>query len=307
MKKVAIICAEGIGDGLIMLVGAHAFHQFGFQVILHHHILHQLSEWTEPITFKKQPAFSEIDMLNHYDMILLQNDNSPKSKKIMQLVDREKLYIFYPSYEKNKHIALSENDFVCDQKKPIAMNLATFCSQILATKIDSTNLLRAPKKYFFKKESKRVVIHPTSTCNERTWYKKGFISLYHLLKKNQYHPVFVLGPKEKDYLKNERVDYKVFENLSDLAGYLYESSYVIGNESGIVHLASSLGIPNLVISGHKKRIQLWRPGILLGKVLTPPSFIPNIKGFRLREEKWQSFISSRKVFSLFKKHSCERA
>ena len=51
------------------------------------------------------------------------------------------------------------------------------------------------------------------------------------------------------------------------------------------HRASSLGVPDLVIAGHAKRIKQWRPGWTEGKVITPPSWLPNWKERATRPSK----------------------
>jgi predicted DNA-binding transcriptional regulator len=46
-------------------------------------------------------------------------------------------------------------------------------------------------------------------------------------------------------------------------------------------------------------MRLWRPGWHPGAVVTPPSWLPNWKGFRIREQKWKLFISVNSVFERF--------
>jgi ADP-heptose:LPS heptosyltransferase len=76
---------------------------------------------------------------------------------------------------------------------------------------------------------------------------------------------------------------------------------LIGNESGLSHLASSLNVPTLVIAGLKKRILQWQPGWGAGRIIYPPSWVPNMKGLRLRDHYWQKFITPYKVEREFAK------
>lgn len=110
-------------------------------------------------------------------------------------------------------------------------------------------------------------------------------------------------PERKEWLSllNNRFLLPEFPTVSELAAYLYESHFLIGNESGTGHLASNLGIPTLIVAGCPKQMILWRPGFLLGQVITPPSYIPNFKFLRLREKKWQTFISPRRILKAFDK------
>ncbi|MCC6127581.1 MAG: hypothetical protein IT584_00035, partial [Chlamydiae bacterium] len=72
----------------------------------------------------------------------------------------------------------------------------------------------------------------------------------------------------------------MFSNLDLLAQYLYETGYLIGNNSELGHLASALGVPTLTLSRRKALANLWAPSFHTSVVVTPASWIPNIRGFR---------------------------
>ena len=74
---------------------------------------------------------------------------------------------------------------------------------------------------------------------------------------------------------------------------------MIGNDSGVGHLASCLGIPTLTICRSQMAANFWRPGWSKGAVITPPAWVPNLKGLRLRDQHWQKFISVKKVYKTF--------
>ena len=82
-----------------------------------------------------------------------------------------------------------------------------------------------------------------------------------------------------------------FATLDLLARFIYESGYLIGNDSGLGHLASALGVPVLTFCRRKTWANMWAPSFQQGVVLTPSSLIPNISGFRLRDRYWKKFIS----------------
>lgn len=296
-KHVAIVCANGIGDGLIMMVAAHAFYQKGYEVSFFHHNLDQLKDWFFPLTFHPQPTASQIPLLcEKYDYVFLQNDNSEKAKVIMKHCPRNRLMILYPSYQAEKHLPLHVNDYVCNSPIPLAQHIAKAMQQFFSDPMITTNNgITIPSQLIHRKNKKQVVIHPTSTTHLRTWKRQQFMTLGNILRKRGYFPVIVVSEKEKD-LWPEAMS---FSNLRDLCAFIYESDYFIGNESGLSHIASNLYVPNLVIAGCAKRIKLWRPGWLIGSVVSPPSWIPNIKGLRLREKYWQQWISPKQVFRKF--------
>ncbi len=82
-----------------------------------------------------------------------------------------------------------------------------------------------------------------------------------------------------------------FHTLDELAAYLYESGYLIGNDSGLGHLASALSIPTMTFCRRKALAKMWAPSFMPGVVLTPSSLIPNIRGLRLRDQYWHRFIT----------------
>ena len=82
-----------------------------------------------------------------------------------------------------------------------------------------------------------------------------------------------------------------FPNLDFLAQYIYESGYLIGNDSGLGHLASALGVPTLTFCRRKTWANMWAPSFSKGIVVTPSSIIPNIRGLRLRDRHWKTFIT----------------
>jgi ADP-heptose:LPS heptosyltransferase len=115
------------------------------------------------------------------------------------------------------------------------------------------------------------------------------------LKEEGYEPVFIPGgPKERENWKDvEKLGFQIagFANLDLLAAFLYESGYLIGNDSGLGHLASALGIPTLTFCRRKTWANMWAPSFHKGEVVTPGSWIPNIRGFRLRDRHWKKFIT----------------
>ena len=58
------------------------------------------------------------------------------------------------------------------------------------------------------------------------------------------------------------LDLPLFHSLSDLASYIYESSYLVGNESLSIHLASLFQIDHIMIARSKKVTKKWQGGWL---------------------------------------------
>lgn len=309
LDRVAVIPSVGIGDALIMMVASHRFYTLGYKVDTYTHALNSLKDWFEGHHFIRRPPLEDLEnIFAPYDLIILQNDNSAFAKKLISLHEKRKiktLSVFYPSYEKNKHSPLRALDRVFNDQKPMVDNIASAISSVLGlNNISKNNGLFPPHDLIHRKYKHRVLIHPTSSVEERTWHFDKFLSVAHKLLENGYKPVFCVSPKEREKLKDfldDSFDTPEFESLSDLASFAYESGALIGNESGTAHLCSNLHLPTVVVSGCKKRIRLWRPGWYKGSVITPSTLIPNLKGSRLREKKWKSYVFPSQVLSKFNK------
>lgn len=307
LDHVAVIPSIGIGDGLIMMVASHRLHCQNYIVTTFSEPMLQLKTWFEHHHFAKRPPLEDLEaLLVTFDLVLLQHENTSFSKKIISLYDEGKikaLSIFYPSYEEKKHAPLTPLDRVFNENRPMVDNTARAISSILGLNhISKNNGLTTPESLVHRKYKHRVILHPTSRDEKRNWPSQKFLTLARELQKRGFHPVFILSPNERtpwnQTLAGE-FQMPLFPTLSDLAAYAFESGYLIGNDSGIGHLCSNLQIPTLILSNRKKYMSLWRPGWYRGDIVTPPAWIPNFKGSRLRETQWKSFISPSMVLKKF--------
>ncbi|MCI5053009.1 MAG: hypothetical protein MRY21_07760 [Simkaniaceae bacterium] len=294
-KKAAVITAKGFGDGLMMMIASHRLLNEGYEVTTYNPHLYQMQEWFPDHKFAITP-----DDIEEYDLIVLQNDNSAQSKAIIcdyRIGRLSNLSVFYPTHEPHKHGPLTSWDQKFDASVPMTNNIAAAISSLLdLPEVSKNNGLVVPAH--LERNPKRVIIHPTSTTPLRTWTRSKFISLGKWLLTQGLTPCFITSPSEWSQwheLRKLGFEVPLLKNLSEVAATVYQSRFMIGNESGISHLASNLGLPTLVVCGNAKRIALWRPGWYAGSVVTPPNWVPNIKGLRLRDNKWQHFISTAQV------------
>ena len=106
-----------------------------------------------------------------------------------------------------------------------------------------------------------------------------------------YEPSGTLGVEMRRVF--ESID---FPNLGALAGFVYESGFVIGNDSLLGHLGSNLDLPTVTIAGDERRMRLWRPDWKRGQLALPPWWLPPS---RFKNAQWRHFISPRKVLNRF--------
>ena len=306
-RKALIITSKGLGDGLMMMVASDRLKRHGYKVITMNDHLGGLSDWFPGHLFEKElPLKAYAEYVKYFDLVILQNDNTEKSKTIIQLHRKgiiRSLSIFYSSYEEKKHPPLTSWDIVFDPSRPMVENIAKAIAILLRAKeISRNNGIVSPSHLHFRRFERRVIIHPTASTIDRMWPIDSFLLLASKLKKLDFDPIFCLSIQEKQKfgsLIQREFFSPTIENLGDLASLIFESGYVIGNESGIVHLGSNLQIPTLVIASQERRIRLWRPGWRLGGVITPPSWIPNWKFLRMREKYWRKWITPGAVKSKF--------
>ncbi len=291
MKTAAVLPAFGIGDALLMMIASHQLKLQGYKVTTFHQALPELANWFPD--HQIEPSYSTLDA---FDLIIAENDNSPKIKQLIESY-RPRLSIFYPTYSKEKHGPLHLLDRIFDEHRPMADNIAeamaSFFSLPVPSKYNGLILPDTPRN------SKQVLIHPTSRSVSKNWNAKGFIKVARKLKHLDFTPVFCVSPQEQsqwEFVAEEGFTLVCPPNLSHLAMLVHESAAVIGNDSSVGHLASNLDVPTLIIADDEQRMRLWRPGWRQGNLVLPPRYLPDWKLLRLN---WQHFISPSKVLKNF--------
>lgn len=295
--RAGVFCHNGLGDGVNCLVLSNNLHLNGWKVDTYQNTIGSMQNWFPHLLVQPYPKVEELPrILSSYDwFFVVQNDTDEFVLKLIQegkrrFPDRLKVLYLYPS--KNIVNEPYYSDCLTDPGASIAENMRLFCEKILhLPKITRSNGFIPLAGLVHRKDARRVVIHPTSSKQTRNWPKEKFLKLANHLKSIGFDPVFVPGAKEKEDWIDTGFEIPIFKTLDLLCQYIYESGYLIGNDSGLGHLASALGIPTMTFSRRKTWANMWAPSFHKGVVLTPASWIPNIRGFRLRDKHWKKFIS----------------
>jgi hypothetical protein len=256
MKKAVIVPAKTIGDALILMIVANHLKTLNYDVTIMHDNAISLKSWFLHYKFKK---YSKND-LAIFDRIIYQHDNT-KIKYINDLKqkNKDKFSIFYFTHKKSKHGPLSDLDVALSNDKPIAHSLALSCQKFFNLK--NANLetgITIPKDLTFKKYPKRIILHPSSSDKKKCWTKIKFIKLAKKLVRLGFQVTISVAPYERNswlFVRNMNIDLPLFLGIDNFAAYLYESAYLIGNDSFAVHLASLLNINHILIAGNKKLIK----------------------------------------------------
>ena len=284
-KKVAVVTASGIGDGLILHIASHHLARSGSEVTTFNDHLAGFGKWLAGYSFAKQPPLSEIEaQFASFDAVVLQHDNTNKSQQIHAL--DLPIYTLYGSHNLSKHGSLRETDFVCDPNRTMVDNVTEAVTKWfgLAT---TENGLVAPRGLIHRKYPLRIALHSSSGSEEKNWPQKKFDRVAEELKKGGYFPLFLNEPGGKPSLPS----------LEQLASFLYESGGFVGNDSGPGHLASYLDIPTLIIGKEARQMRLWAPGWRGAEIVTPPPWTSRWKWARKR---WKQLISTGNVIKRLK-------
>lgn len=299
--KIAVVPEPGLGDGIISCIVAYNLSLVGHNVTLYHPILDKMAPLFPEIEILPRPENPTFLNSHQRTIIFVDKERVPRGKIenpfdlwMQQLLkkafntNRERLTILNPIATPNKNYPFwEEGEF--DGTRPFVNNLMTYLREkeaILSPQCKSGITL--PPKVKKRKHIERVILHPTSSRAGKNWTKSKYLKLAKRFRKLGLSPFFILTPEEAKQWPE--VSAPVFTNLIELTYFIAESGYMVGNDSGIGHLASCLGVPTLTICRSKMRANFWRPAFSPGIVLTPSKWIPNLKNLRWRDRYWQNFV-----------------
>ncbi len=297
MKRCAVFSCLGLGDGLIALVLSNNLRRNGAEVTTFHPFLEGMQEWFPGLPLRRFPPVSE---LASFDTFFLFYEKTAWMQEVLEMCQKqwpEKTFVLNPIPTENRDYPYWEvGQF--DGRLPLVDNLVTFCERRLQLRdVVKANGICAPKE--IERVPRRVVVHPAGSRVSKDWPQEKYLALADLLQKEGYEPLFVLHEKERKAWDTSRIQAPVFAHLSAVAEAVCSAETMIGNDSGIGHLASCLGVPTLTICRRERYARFSRPAWTEGRVVTPYGWIPNIKGMRLRDRQWKRWISVRRVLKAF--------
>lgn len=284
-QKVAVYCARGLGDGLLSMIVGNNLQRCGHDVTLYSSPMKGFETLFPAVTVK--PFVHDnllLDELSAFDAVVAADYSVASHHRELH----------------SNMLVLEEGGF--DKKKTMVENLTIACKEKLGLVSSiQENGIQPPQNSVFRRYGKRVLLHPESAANEKNWPEEKFIHLARRIQKRGYTAVFVCSPEERKKwlnLLDGEFELPCFTKLDDLASYVYESAYLIGNDSGIGHLASLFRIPTVSLFARLSYSKLWRPGWGKGVVVTP--FVP-LPGARYKQRYWKTFLTVSKVLRAFRK------
>jgi ADP-heptose:LPS heptosyltransferase len=172
------------------------------------------------------------------------------------------------------------------------------------------NGMTPPKNIIPRKFKKRVIMHVSASFPLKEYLPKRFIKVAKKLIKKGFDCCFIVAPFEYEQWKwvlSCGIRLPKFASLDEMAQFIYESEYFIGNDSGIGHLASNLGLPTLSLFQRRKLCCKWRPIWSLNISIVPP---PILLFAHYKEKYWRYLIPWQQVYYQFmclvKKNKAQR-
>lgn len=299
MKHYAIFSCKGLGDGLIALVLANNLHLNGAIVTVFHPFLQELQGWFPHVRIRSFPSIEELISFDAFFFIY------ERSSWMLPLIAHCERHFPQETVVLNP-IATCKRDYPYwevgkfDGRRTFVDNILSFCRETLWLKLlTKSNGIQIPEECDGERHYKRVILHPSSSRPGKDWPQEKFIALARALQAQGYEPVFVIGAEERRSWNALSFPAPVFDDLNQLAIFVAQSGYMIGNDSGIGHLASCLGLPTVTVCRSRKTAQFWRPAWARGSVVAPALWIPNLKGLRLRDLHWKKWVGTQRVLKNF--------
>ena len=285
-RNAAFVMSPALGDSLNLLVIAHNLVRAGWRVEIFGDHAWSLARWFPHLSMN--PALSEEearDRLESFDVVVQMHRDRPFKD----------LRAWHSGFVDLHDIEYAD-DGRCMADRFAAFAVTHFGLQT----VETSNGIRAPREFQQRRYAQRVAVHPEASTADKRWLANRFIGLSRRLSGEGFAPEFVVAESERSHwLKHADVapPLRSFRNAAYLAAWLYESGWFIGNDSGLGHLASALGIPTLTVFRRRRVAQRWRPGFQRGEIVLPPWWVPTAG---LKEKWWRESISVRRVQRAFR-------
>ena len=323
--KIAVVSFDSLGDSLLYLLLAYNLQQNGFDVTYFGKVGDELSEWIPSLRMLPCAESDDMEMvLADYHLVIKcprKHVRNRLNKDAEYLVHLKSKYLLVCQkapeswvYDHTQRLRSELSPDLCESLQALAKSsgsirfkpfkdesavdiLCTYMQKKMQLAIVSRQVaIKPPPHLRFRRYDKRIIVSPDSAGPEgKNWGQQQFLSLCRQLKSVGYKPVIVVSPanyNEWQLLNRDEFELPLFNNIGDLASFIFESALMVANDSGNGHLASFLGVPVVTIYKKPNPKFHWRPDWSAGKVVYPKLVI---KFFNYRV--WRPFVSTRQVFA----------
>ena len=103
-----------------------------------------------------------------------------------------------------------------------------------------------------------IIIHPGSGSPKKNWPMEHFAAVADAIKSSGHQVSWIRGPAEEDLDYPVDAEMVKADGLMDLAKRLAATNFYIGNDSGITHLAATVGCRTVAVFGPTNPV-VWAP------------------------------------------------
>jgi len=326
--NVGLICSGGLGDTLVQMIVANNLATNGYEVVFYSNHGYQLRDHVRGYQVREFPAETELKKeFEEHDVILYDQGSSYVRSLAKHRGDWLKnsgigysmsatLPATTSSHYKEKILRQSVSNGVANQiKRLLAFNRPvratskrpfyrqTMVDQVVYFLRHSIGLDHVSKQTGLvlqgcanRTDSRKIIIHPTSSDFKKNWSLHNYIQLARWLERDGFEPVITVSPSERPkWLEHVtgQFDVPLFDSVLDLALFYCDAAWFIGNDSGNAHVASCVGLPTFQIFSRWRHHPSWRAGWAENRVITA-TFPAN-----LSRTNWQAGLAPEKVYKSF--------
>jgi heptosyltransferase III len=284
-QTIAFQMSQCLGDSLLAMIVVNNLVRNGYRVVVFGDYIHSLRDWFP--TFDVHPTVKPEharEALGHFDVLL-----QAYPRNVV-----EGTRDWHP-----RCLVMEEWPTFRQVKNMVDIHLELCQLDLGLTDVVRDNGWIAPAHLRHRAFPRRVVIHPTASLKKKMWLPRRFLSLAMQLRASGFEPEIIVAPNERDdwaHLEQLGLPMPMFASLSEVAAWIHESGWFIGNDSGLAHLASNVGVPAVSLMVRNKIARRWRPGWTPSRAVLP---LPVLPGKMAKDLLWQHFLPVSRVLRAF--------
>lgn len=278
--SIAVVMPAAIGDTLLMMVLVNNLIRNGYRPTVFSWVVKDLIDWFPGIDVRDEQEESE-----PFDLVI----------QLRTTAFGESLAADGQVCEMVRFAAFQTPGHMIDMIVAVARDAFGLADVTRHNGITIPNWIR------FRVYERRVAIHPTGSHIEKMWPRKKFVALVRKLVKRDFQPTLLVAPSERQTWMMDRDAAQrlhSFDRLAEVAAWIAESGWFIGNDSGLGHLASALGVPTLSLFMRRGIARTWRPNWGRGEIVLPYNFF--VVG-ALKERYWKLTLTGSRVLRSFER------